>query len=328
MQQNHKSLTLLAPAKINLLISVIGKRSDGYHDVETLFQFLNIHDTLTFTASEKSGIQRKDEHNFNLPKRDLIIQSAELLREKFHRQFHRHNRRGIEISLKKIIPPGAGMGGGSSNAATTLIALNYLWELGLSRDQLINIGKTLGADVPLFIHGQSAWATARGDEFLAHTSARANAHASAHASDCASDHSHNFIAIPAWYCIIIPAVHVSTALIFAQPNLKLNSRRQHPQQLTEVAYQNALQPLTEALYPPVKQALDALRSHEYGGRDEYVAARMNGSGGSVFLKCQSEAHALKIRAAVQSTLPKHFNTLVSRSSNRIVYPPEIHSSFN
>ena len=149
-------MKLLSPAKLNLNLKVISKRNDGYHNLETTFQFIDLFDEITFEESDKSfsiscnGLDIKPENN-------LIFKSFNAIKN------YCDIDKGIQIHLKKIIPIGAGLGGGSSNAATTLIALNKTWGLNLSKEELAKIGKTLGADIPIFIYGKNAIATGIGD---------------------------------------------------------------------------------------------------------------------------------------------------------------------
>ena len=277
MGNDTSPLTLRAHAKINLFIHVVGRRADGYHDIETLFQFLDVHDTLSFQLENHGSIERRDEHEFVLPDFDLAVNAAQLLRDRYGDK----SLPGVTITLNKIIPPGSGMGGGSSNAATTLVAMNHLWELGLSRDQLLSLGAELGADVPVFIYGHACWATERGDR-MQHYEARES-----------------------WYCIALPNVSVSTATVFADPELDRGYPSISPADYSFDSTTNALQPVTEKHYPEVAKAVTAL------GR--FGDPRMNGSGSSVFLQCESRIQA----ESVQSGLPADLKSIVSRSLNNL-----------
>ena len=148
-----------APAKINRFLRVLGRRADGYHQLETLFQFLEFADTLSFETLAQPRIRRIDRHDFELPEADLSICAAKLLQATVPEAAGR----GVTITLRKVIPPGSGLGGGSSNAATTLLALNHLWQLGLTRRRLAALGLQLGADVPVFVHGRAARASGIGE---------------------------------------------------------------------------------------------------------------------------------------------------------------------
>ena len=146
-----------APAKINLFLHVIGQRPDGYHLLQTAFQFVDYADQLSFRISDEPHISRLSELNGVAATDDLCVRAAQLL------QSHCGVQQGVEISLDKCLPMGGGLGGGSSDAATTLMALNHLWGTGLTRDQLLALGLKLGADIPVFIHGLAAWAEGVGD---------------------------------------------------------------------------------------------------------------------------------------------------------------------
>ena len=149
-------MKFLSPAKLNLNLRVISKRNDGYHNLETTFQLINLFDEISFEESQKSVCISCDDLDIEL-ENNLIFKSLNAITK------HCNLDKGIQIHLKKIIPTGAGLGGGSSNAATTLIALNKIWDLNLSTEELVNIGKGLGADVPIFIYGKNAVATGIGD---------------------------------------------------------------------------------------------------------------------------------------------------------------------
>lgn len=268
-------LVLRSPAKINLFLNVVGKRPDGYHLLETAFQFLDFADIIRYETNEENRIVRIDDHPYPLPDEDLIIQAAHLL----HKEYGA--RSGVTITLSKMIPPGSGMGGGSSNAATTLIALNRIWGLGLSRDSLIPLARKIGADVPLFIHGKSCWATGIGDQF------------------------EELSPQPHWYCLCTPQANVSTAEVFS----RLEPEPNRPA-LTRVDFNhgkrfNILESVTRSRYPQVDEV--------FGILNRYGQPRMNGSGSSVFVQCASKGEAIGIRDA----LPKKVTCIVTRALNDI-----------
>lgn len=271
------SLVLRSPAKINLFLHVIGKREDGYHELETVFQFLDYSDLLKFELTDGSEIIRLDAHSYPLPQSDLIVRSALMLASASGLK----NPPGIKVTLTKVIPPGSGMGGGSSNAATTLLALNRLWNLSLTRSELHSIAQQLGADVPVFIYGHSCWATGIGDKF-----------------EKLSPEQH-------WYCICIPEVVVSTETIFRHPDLCRNHPPASKLEFHQGKVCNDLEPLSRNLYPEVEEA--------FGILNKYGKARMNGSGASVFLQCESRAAATQI----QKKLPGHLHCIVARTLNDI-----------
>ncbi len=265
-------LTLPAPAKINLFLHVLRRRGDGYHDVRTLFQFLDFGDTLVFEAIDQPDIQRIDRHGFALPVEDLIIRAAKLLRAAYPQAA----ARGTVITVHKRIPPGSGLGGGSSCAATTLLALNRLWRLGASVPQLAELGRQLGADVPVFIRGRAALASGIG----------------ATLTPCNPPQC--------WLCLAVPPVQVSTAEVFAHPALRCDASRP----AAAGAADNDLAPVAALLHPEVGAALAALGAHG--------EARMSGSGGAVYARFATRQQA----GIAAAGLPASLNAFVTRSRNR------------
>ena len=222
----------LAPAKLNLFLHVVGQRDDGYHLLQTVFQFIDIYDELEFELRGDGQIRQArplegiDEDN------DLSIKAARSLQSKTG------CKQGVNISITKNLPTGAGLGGGSSNAATTLLALNSLWNLGLSRSELGEIGLQLGADVPVFVAGHNAWAQGIGEEL------------------------EPIELKQAYFVVIVPRVHVSTAEIFANPKLTRDAKPITIRDFLAGHGVNHLQSVTCELYPQVQQALDWLSAHE------------------------------------------------------------------
>ncbi|TNF01394.1 MAG: 4-(cytidine 5'-diphospho)-2-C-methyl-D-erythritol kinase, partial [Gammaproteobacteria bacterium] len=188
-------LSLPAPAKINLFLHITGRRADGYHNLQTLFQLLDFGDQLDFEATQSCAIQVTPALEGVAPDDNLIYRAARLLQEQSGCQ------RGAVIHLHKRLPMGGGLGGGSSDAATALVALNELWQLGWSREDLMSLGRQLGADVPVFIFGHSAWAEGVGEQLT------------------------ELEIPPAWYLVLAPDTQVSTATIFAHQGLTRNT---HP----------------------------------------------------------------------------------------------------
>lgn len=237
-----------APAKLNLFLHVVGRREDGYHQLQTLFRFLDFGDWLELNPTHGPAIRRISGNEEVLMNEDLILRAAHLL------QSEAGCSRGVEISVDKKIPLGAGLGGGSSDAATTLLALNRLWGLGLSRPELKGLGLSLGADVPLFIEGRSAWAEGVGDQL-------------------------NAVELPpTTYLVVMPPVNVATSQIFSDSKLTRNSPL-----ITIADYQagesrNDLEQVTSRLYPEVGKVLEWLGAHGH--------PRMTGSGGAVFLELE------------------------------------------
>ena len=174
---------------MNLFLHVVGRRPDGYHLLQTLFRFIDLHDTLHFSLREDGVVRRTNAVEGVPEEQDLCVRAARLL------QSETGCGLGVDITVEKHIPMGGGLGGGSSDAATTLIALNRLWSLGLSRAHLMQLGLRLGADVPVFVFGENAFAEGVGEELQAYPLAEA------------------------WYVVLFPPVHVPTAQIFAHPEL-------------------------------------------------------------------------------------------------------------
>ncbi len=272
-----RRVSLRSPGKINLFLHVIGRRADGYHDIQTIFQFIDLCDTVEVMRTGGNRITRIDLHDHALPETDLTIRAALRLAE--HAGLH--GIPGTRITLTKRIPPGSGMGGGSSNAAATLIALNRLWGTNLDTRSLMRIGAGLGADVPVFIHGRACWAEGVGDRL----------------TDC--DPPEN------WYCLWIPSCHVSTQIVFSHPDLVRNHPKTDYQDFLRGCCRNHLEAVSRNLYAPVDAALKILSRHG--------AAQMNGSGSSVFLPCSSRQHA----QTVLEQLPREQDVVITHSRNRI-----------
>ena len=276
------SLTCPAPAKLNLFLHVVGRRADGYHLLQTLFRFIDLNDTLHFTLREDGEVRRINALEGVPAEQDLCVRAARLLQQECACTL------GVDISLEKRIPMGGGLGGGSSDAATTLLGLNKLWGLGLSRARLMQLGLTLGADVPVFIFGENAFAEGVGEQLQA------------------------FPLSDAWYVVLFPPVHVPTAKIFTHPELTRDTNsitiRALPigQSLTTVGWLgNDLQSIVCKLYPEVAQYLAILGN--------FAPAMMTGSGACVFAEFASEAEAQKVlqqlpegmKGVVARGLPQH-----------------------
>lgn len=263
-----------APAKLNLFLHVTGRRKDGYHELQTLFQFLDHGDSLFFVPRGDGVIRRIDGPDGIDEADDLAIRAARAIQQASGCNL------GADIRLEKRLPIGGGLGGGSSNAATTLIALNRYWNLGLPNDELAQIGLRLGADVPVFVRGLAAWAEGVGEQLRPVTPPEP------------------------WYLVVTPPVAVSTAEIFAAPELQ----RDHPlvryEDYLDGATHNVFEPVTCARHPEVRAALDALAQH--------APARMSGTGASVFAAFEERSAA----TAVQRTLPPQWRSFVARGCNR------------
>jgi 4-diphosphocytidyl-2-C-methyl-D-erythritol kinase len=242
-----------SPAKLNLFLHVTGQRSDGYHTLQTVFQLLDWGDSLQFRLRDDGQI--KVHCNVAIPENDLCSRAARALQGACP---DKGVHKGVDILLHKKIPMGAGLGGGSSNAATTLLALNELWGLHWPLEWLAKIGLALGADVPVFVHQQSAWAEGVGEVLKP------------------------FPLPEQAFVVLVPACHVDTGLIFRHPDLPRNHARITPEDYRAGRTQNDCQALTAALFPPVAAALAFLGD----------GARMSGTGSSVFLPCESYESAL------------------------------------
>ena len=262
------SLIVFSPAKINLFLHITAKRDDGYHDLQSVFRAIDFGDVLSFEPSPSqaqlvtlTGADTlTDDINDN-----LIIKAAKLLST-----HHPDQARAVSIHLDKVIPTGAGLGGGSSNCAATLMALNTLWQLNLSTEQLMDFGQQLGADVPFFIFGENAFARGVGEDL------------------------HPLSLPKQWYVIVKPPVHVSTAVVFSHQGLTRHSEASiMPVFQTPQHWRNDMQSVVLFEYPEVKAAFEALAAH---GKP-----MMSGSGACVFLRFESEAAAQAVYQQVSST---------------------------
>ena len=260
--QNVKTLFALSPAKLNLFLHVTGRRPDGYHSLQTVFQLLNWGDDMRFEWQESPGITLSGDTDDIAPENNLTLRAAKLISP---------SDQGAHIHVRKRIPRGGGLGGGSSNAATTLLALNRLWELRLSMEALLDFGETMGADVPVFIQGQSAWAEGIGEELTP-------------------------VSLPKrWFVVAQPDCMVSTAEIFAHPELTRQTPPITVQAFFSGAGRNDLQPVVESRYPEVQRAVEWLKKHS-------PDARMTGSGACVFASLESEQEAHYIAAQAPAGL--------------------------
>jgi 4-diphosphocytidyl-2-C-methyl-D-erythritol kinase len=273
-----------APAKLNLFLHVTGRRPDGYHLLQTVFQLLDHGDLLHFSVREDGAIHRTTEVAGVPEASDLIVRAAQLLKAATG------SRLGADIAIDKCLPMGGGLGGGSSDAATTLIALNHLWNTGLSRAKLMSLGVQLGADVPFFIFGRNAFAEGIGEAL-----------APVVTPEC-------------WYVVIEPGVSVPTPAIFSDPDLTRDTK---PVRITDFPQapfgfgKNDLQVVATKLFPPVAEAIEWLR--------QYGDARMTGSGACVFCAFSQEHRADEVLQAIRSTRStgsRHWKAWKSRSIER------------
>lgn len=250
-----------APAKLNLFLHVVGRRADGYHLLQSAFRLIDLCDWISVAPRDDGRIVRASELPGVPAAADLVVRAAMLLREHAGAA-----GAGATIAVEKNIPMGAGLGGGSSDAATTLMALNGLWALHVPADELSALGLRLGADVPFFLQGANAWVEGVG-EVLAP------------------------LALPsAWYVVIWPGVAVPTREIFAAPELTRDSKTIKITSFFTGLGHNDLEPVVCSRFPQVVHALDWLRA--------YGDARMSGSGSSVFAAVADEAQARSIAEKV------------------------------
>jgi len=270
------TLTVLSPAKLNLFLHITGRRADGYHNLQTVFQLLDWGDAMRFSANS-SGRISVSIRDLGIPEDDnLITRAARLLQAKAGRSTATP---GVDIVVDKQIPTGGGLGGGSSNAATTLLVLNHLWATKLAQEELLAIGGELGADVPVFVAGHSAWAEGIG-EILTPIDLPEN-----------------------WFLIITPGCHVSTAKIFSCEQLTRNTSPIKMAAFFEGNSQNDCQVVVRSLYPEVDNALKWL--------DNLGEARLTGTGACVYASFGTRTEAI----AVQRQLPKKWNGFVARGLN-------------
>ncbi|NNC55168.1 MAG: 4-(cytidine 5'-diphospho)-2-C-methyl-D-erythritol kinase [Pseudomonadales bacterium] len=289
-------LELPAPAKLNLFLRITGRRPDGYHQLQTLFQLLEFGDSIHLTLLEGSALQLDGALPGVDPEHNLALKAAKLLQEKAWPGLN--GARGARIGIEKRIPMGGGLGGGSSDAASVLLGLNQLWQLGLSDQALAELGLMLGADVPVFIYGRNSIGEGIGEQLRPlHTG-------------------------PAWFVVLAPRVNISTASIFSHPQL---TRDSHPIRipadfgsasapvplhnwprgtaLPEGELGNDCESLVRSLYPEVESALGLL--------GQYGLARLTGTGACVFASFASEASAT---LALQA-MPAELNGFVSEASD-------------
>ncbi|MDX7992835.1 4-(cytidine 5'-diphospho)-2-C-methyl-D-erythritol kinase [Xenorhabdus littoralis] len=273
------TLTWPSPAKLNLFLYITGQRSDGYHELQTLFQFLDYGDEITITPRQDSQIHLLTPVSGVGHDDNLIVRAARLLQNycKTHQIGIGHL--GADIRIDKCLPMGGGLGGGSSNAATVLIALNYHWQASLSDDELAQLGITLGADVPVFVKGQAAFAEGIGEKLQP-----------------ASPEEK-------WFLVIHPGIEISTPIIFTDPELKRNSPIRALPALLKAPFTNDCEPIARKRFRKVEQLLLWLL--------QYAPSRLTGTGACVFGEFESEASAHK----VLNQAPEWMQGFVARGVN-------------
>ena len=271
-----------APAKINVFLHIVGKRADGYHNLQTVFQFVDYCDELRFDLRNDGVISRNYDYGFDQDS-DLCLRAARLLKQKAD-SLNKAKNHGVTVHLTKRLPMGGGLGGGSSDAATVLVALNYLWEVGLSRQELAEIGLILGADVPVFVMGSASWAEGVGEQLTP-------------------------IVLPEpWLLVLTPNIEVSTAKIFSHKQLTRGPEMKRIRALEKgIDFgfgENQLEPIVRSEYPEVDAIFRCL--------SQFGKPRMSGSGGSVFLPLVDHDQGVELLASK----PKDAIGFVAKGLNR------------
>lgn len=262
-----------SPAKLNLFLYITGQRPNGYHELQTLFQFLDYGDTLTITATNTSAITINPAIEGVNTEDNLIYRAADALRQATGTTF------GAHIEINKILPMGGGLGGGSSNAATTLVALNYLWQTQLDLNELADIGLALGADVPVFVKGLSAFAEGVGEKLQPATPKEK------------------------WFLVTKPNVSIATVDIFTHPDLIRNTEKRSLEALLAGVYENDCEKIVRRLHPEVDKAVSWLL--------EYAPSRLTGTGACVFAEFSSQQEA----DAILKKLPNWLHGFVAKGVN-------------
>jgi 4-diphosphocytidyl-2-C-methyl-D-erythritol kinase len=270
-----------APAKLNLFLHVVGRRADGYHDLQTHFQIVDLCDQIGLARREDGLIERIEGMADVEPETDLAVRAARVL------QRHTGTTLGANLHVIKHIPAGGGLGGGSSDAATVLLALNRLWNTRLGLNELAALGLSLGADVPLFIRGASAWAEGRGERLIP------------------------LNAPPRWFLIVHPGISVSTAEIFQAPELTRNSSLITMRAAASGQTRNDCESVVRGRYREVAAALDWLDT-QLEPRDAHNRARLTGTGACIFASFEREQDARRIAQLV----PEKWSGFVARGVDR------------
>lgn len=262
-----------SPAKLNLMLHITSQRDDGYHNLQTAFQLIDLVDDITIELTNDYQIKRKA-GNENIPEQDdLLIKAAQLIKKHCKKDF------GVNISIEKRIPSGGGLGGGSSNAATVLLALNYMLDLKVPKNELLDMAAQLGADVPLFVFGQSAWAEGVGEQLEA-------------------------VKLPKNHFLVLhPQVFVSTEQLFSSSELTRDCSPITIRAFLEGEGKNVFQPLVLKQYPEVKKACDWL--------NQFAITKLTGTGSCLFAAFENEQQAIDI----QKQVPSCWNSWVVKGLN-------------
>jgi 4-diphosphocytidyl-2-C-methyl-D-erythritol kinase len=263
-----------APAKINLFLHITGQRDDGYHELQTAFQFLDYVDYLEFEVTTNKDIVL-DTLFEGVPHDDnLIVRAATLLQQEMNVS------QGVRIRIEKHLPMGGGLGGGSSNAATVLVAMNALWQVGLSTEKLAQLGLKLGADVPVFVHGMAAWAEGVGEKLTP------------------------ISPVESWFTVIVPPCHVSTQKVFSYKELTRDCEILTIPRFLSGEGINVCEEVVSNHFPPVAEALTWL--------SQYAKPRMTGTGACVFARFDSQAEAQQVMAS----MPRDWQGFMAKGCNQ------------
>ncbi len=268
-----------SPAKLNLFLYITGQRADGYHELQTLFQFLDYGDTLTIEPRQDGQLRLLTPLKGVPDEENLIVRAARLLMKTAAQTHRLAEGSGADISIEKRLPMGGGLGGGSSNAATVLVALNHLWQCGLSEDELAAIGLTLGADVPVFVRGHAAFAEGVGEQLTP--------------IDVAEK----------WYLVVHPGVSIPTPMIFNDPELPRNTPKRSIDTLLKCEFGNDCEVIARKRFREVDEVLSWLL--------EYAPSRLTGTGACVFAEFDTELAARQ----VLEQAPEWFNGFVAKGVN-------------
>lgn len=265
-----------APAKLNLMLRIVGRREDGYHLLQTVFQFVEWCDWVRFYPAEEGQVHLRKPTPGVLEADDITIKAANLLKRQTG------CKQGVVIDLEKNLPMGGGLGGGSSDAATTLLVLNKLWDLQLTRSELLQLGLSLGADVPVFVNGQAAWAEGVGEKL------------------------ENLILPEPWFVIIKPDCHINTGEIFSAPDLTRNSKSIKIADFMAGQRQNDCLEAVKCRYSLVRDALEALSG--------FSEARLTGTGACVFAQFDTKDAALNAYQALKENWQVFLSKGINESS--------------
>ncbi|AGK02649.1 TPA: 4-(cytidine 5'-diphospho)-2-C-methyl-D-erythritol kinase [Mannheimia haemolytica] len=253
-----KKVTLPSPAKLNLFLYITNKRADGYHELQTLFQFLDFGDEIEIEITESSEVELINPVEGVATEENLIYRAAKLL------QKTTACRQGCRIGIKKNLPMGGGVGGGSSNAATVLVGLNHLWNTELSLEKLAELGLSLGADVPIFVRGMAAFAEGVGEVL----------------TPCDPQEK--------WYVVLKPEVSISTAAVFTDPNLPRNTPKRPLAELLSLPWENDCEKVVREKYSAVEDLIQELL--------QYAQFRLTGTGACIFAEFETKAEAEQVFA--------------------------------